>query len=389
MIELKARPEFLALKDSEIRAVWQMGFSIPDVVGFWVGESDIPTPPFICDAAAKALGDGKTFYTHQRGIPELRKALIDYHQMLYGIDIEDGRVAITSAGMNAVMVIVQSLISPGDNLIAISPVWPNILRCTEIMGGEAREVALDASPQGWSLDIEKLFASVDDRTKAIYLATPGNPTGWIIDEADRQALLEFARRRKIAIIADEVYNRLIYDRLAAPSFLEIAMPDDPLFIINSFSKTWCMTGWRLGWMILPKGMESSYERLIGFNTSGAQPFLQEAAIIAIREGEAWVKQWVERCRCGRDYVIERLSKMNRVSIIPSNASFYFMLQIEEMGDSVEFCKKMVMEAKVGLAPGTAFGKGGENFVRLCYAQSDDKLKKGMDRLENYLRNGSR
>ena len=380
------RPEFLKLRDSEIRAVWQMGFTIPDVVGLWVGESDISTPDFICDAATRAMKEGKTFYTHQRGIPELRQALIEYHQMLYNVTLTDDRIAVTSAGMNAIMAIVQSLVSPGDNVIGVSPVWPNIFRCVEIMGGSTREVPLEPGQNGWFLDIEKLFAATDHRTRVIYLATPGNPTGWVINDSDRRALLDFARKRNIAIIADEVYNRLIYNCLASPSFLEIAEPDDPLFVVNSFSKTWCMTGWRLGWMIMPRNVSTQMERLIGFNTSGAQPFLQEAAIVAIREGEEWVRQWVDRCRQGRVFVLERLRNMNRVSVIPSEASFYLMLRIEEMGDSIEFCKKMVEEAKIGLAPGAAFGKGGENFLRLCYAQSELKLAKGMDRLQNFLGN---
>jgi len=378
------RSEIADLKDSQIVDVWKMGFSVPDVIGLWVGEGDLPTPAFICDAAAQALRDGKTFYTQKRGIPELRHALIDYHRDLYGVEIADERVAVTSAGMNAMMLIIQTLVGAGDNAVCVTPVWPNIFACIEIMGGEVRQIPLQGDSNGWHLDLDRLFAVCDAKTKAIYLASPGNPTGWVIPDEQRQALLDFARARRIAIIADEVYNRLIYDRPVAPSFLEIAEPDDPLFIVNSFSKTWAMTGWRVGWMIMPTGMAPIFERLTEFNTSGGQAFLQWGCVAAIRRGEDFVKSMVARCRSGRDLVRQRLVAMNRVSVIPTEASFYLMLQVADMTDPVAFCKRLVTEGRVGLAPGTAFGLGGQSYLRLCYAQSEAKLSEAMDRLSDFL-----
>ena len=380
----KFRPEITDLKDSQIVDVWKMGFSVPDVIGLWVGEGDLPTPQFICDAAAAALKDGHTFYTQKRGIPELRKALIDYHRDLYGVEIADERVAVTSAGMNAMMIIIQSMVSAGDNVVCITPVWPNIFACIEILGGEARQVDLTADENGWQLDLQRLFDACDTRTKAIYLASPGNPTGWVMPEEQRRALLDFARARRIAIIADEVYNRLVYDRAVAPSFLEIATPDDPVFIVNSFSKTWAMTGWRVGWMIMPRQVAPVLERLLEFNTSGGQSFLQYGCVAAIREGEGFVKQMVARCRSGRDLVRQRLAAMNRISVVPNEASFYLMLRVADMTDPLDFCKRLVVEGRVGLAPGTAFGKGGDQFLRLCYAQSEERLNQAMDRLAGFL-----
>src|SRR6202000_378014 len=167
------------LKDSQIVDVWKMGFSVPDVIGLWVGESDLPTPDSICDAQSHALREGKTFYTQKRGLPELRQALIDYHRDLYGIEIADERIAVTSAGMNAMMIIIQSMVSKSDNVVCVSPVWPNIFACIEILGGEVRQVALQGDASGWQLDLEQLLAACDHKTKAIYLASPGNPTGWM------------------------------------------------------------------------------------------------------------------------------------------------------------------------------------------------------------------
>ncbi len=378
------RPEIARLKDSQIVDVWKMGFSVPDVIGLWVGEGDLPTTRFICDAAARALQEGKTFYTYKRGIPELREALIDHYRALYGVEIADERIAVTSSGMNAMMLIIQTLVGAGDNAVCVTPVWPNIFACIEILGGEARHVPLQGDDTGWHLDLERLFAACDARTRAIYLASPGNPTGWIMPDAQRRTLLDFACKRGITIISDEVYNRLVYDRPVAPSFLEIAGPDDPVFVVNSFSKTWAMTGWRVGWMVMPRGLAPQLERLIEFNTSGGQPFLQAGCVAALREGEDWVKWMVDRCRQGRDLVRDRLASMNRVQVVPVEASFYLMLRVAEMGDAVDFCKRLVTEGKVGLAPGTAFGAGGEGYLRLCYAQSNERLSQAMDRFGDFL-----
>ena len=379
------RPTIEHLEDSQIVDVWKMGFSVPDVLGLWVGEGDLPTTKFVCDAAAEALAKGDTFYTYKRGIPELRQALIDYHRDLYGIDLTEDRIAVTSGGMNAMMLIVQTLIGAGDNMVCISPVWPNIYRAVEILGGAARQVALQGRADGWHLDMDRLFDACDARTRAIYVASPGNPTGWIMPEEQRRALLDFCRKRGIALVADEVYNRLVYTQRVAPSFLEIATPDDPVFVVNSFSKTWAMTGWRVGWMVMPKSAVEPVDRLIEFNTSGGQPFLQAACVKAIREGEEWVQWMVARCKSGRDLVMERLAGMNRVNVIPADASFYLMMQVADMGNALDFCKRLVVEGRVGLAPGTAFGAGGEGYLRLCYAQSNERLAEGMDRFEAFLR----
>jgi aspartate aminotransferase len=388
MTAFHLRPAIEQLEDSQIVDVWRMGFSVPDVIGLWVGEGDLPTTKFICDAAAEALAQGKTFYTYKRGIPELREALIDYHRRLYGVELQEERIAVTSSGMNAMMLIAQSLIGAGDNMVCVTPVWPNIFRAVEIMGGEARQVAMTGRSDGWHLDLDRLFAACDGRTRAVYVASPGNPTGWIMPEDQRRALLDFCRARGIALIADEVYNRLVYDRAVAPSFLEIAAPEDPVFVVNSFSKTWAMTGWRMGWMVMPRSVVAPIERLIEFNTSGGQPFLQAACVKAVTQGEDWVKWMVSRCREGRDLVLGRLAGMNRVRVVPADASFYLMLQVAELGteadSAVNFCKRLVVEGRVGLAPGTAFGAGGEGYLRLCYAQSTERLGQAMDRFEAFL-----
>jgi aspartate/methionine/tyrosine aminotransferase len=378
------RRDIETLEDSPIVEVWRSGFTIPDVIGMWAGEPDVPTPAFICEAASKALFAGRTFYCHNRGIDPLREALVEYHRRLYGIELPESRITLTSSGMNAVMLVAQAMVRPGDNIVTITPSWPNIMRAMQINGAEVREVALQHGNAGWALDMDAVFAACDERTRVIYFASPGNPTGWMIERAQAEALLSFARRRGIAILSDEVYHRLVYDRPVAFSMLEIARPDDPVFVVNTFSKAWAMTGWRLGWMVYPEGAGPDFEKLIQFNTSGAPEFLQYGAIAALRDGEPFVKEFVERCRAGREIVNDRLGRIPRIRNIPNNGSFYAMFEVDGVNDTFTFCKRAVSEARIGMAPGIAFGKGSEHLVRLCYAKSRENLTEAMNRLERFV-----
>lgn len=378
------RHDIEVLEDSPIVEVWRMGYGDPEVIGMFAGEPDVPTPDFICDAAAKAMKEGKTFYTPNRGIAPMKEAIADYLRMLYGVEVPEHRIALTPSGMSAVMLIAQATVEKGDNVVAVTPSWPNILRAMQICGAEAREVAMTPGNAGWSLDLDKLMATCDARTKVIYLASPGNPTGWMIPREDAERLLAFARARGIAILSDEVYHRLVYDRDRAFSFLDIARPTDPVFVVNSFSKAWAMTGWRLGWIVYPEGMKDAFEKLIQFNTSGAPEFLQWGAIAAMKHGEDFVKFFTERCRQGRELVNARLGRMPRVRNIPNQGSFYAMFSVDGVTDTLTFCKRAVVEAKIGMAPGTSFGRGSEQYVRLCYAKSQEMLTEAMDRLERFV-----
>jgi aspartate/methionine/tyrosine aminotransferase len=229
-----------------------------------------------------------------------------------------------------------------------------------------------------------VYAACDARTKAIYLASPGNPTGWMITPEEAKALLAFAREKNIAIIADEVYHRTVYDRNAAFSFLQIAEPTDPVYVVNSFSKAWAMTGWRLGWVIYPEGVRQAFENLIQFSTSGAPEFLQWGAIAALEQGEDFVKSFAARCGAGRTIVNDRLARMKRVRNVPTQGAFYAMFSVDGVTDTLQFCKRAVTEAGIGMAPGTAFGKGAEKYIRLCYAKSPELLTEAMNRLERFL-----
>lgn len=378
------RPEIDALEDSPIVEVWRLGYGDPSVIGMFAGEPDLPTPDFICAATTQALQNGRTFYTPNRGIPEMRAALIDYIARIYNVEIPDDRITLTPSGMSAVMLIAQACVKPGDNVVAITPSWPNIMRAMQINGATIREVAMTAGNNGWQLDLDALFAACDENTRVIYTASPGNPTGWMISEAEARRMLDFARARGIAILADEVYHRTVYDRSVAFSFLQIAHADDPVFVVNSFSKAWAMTGWRLGWIVYPQGYVDAFEKLIQFNTSGAPEFLQAGAIAALRQGEDFVHHFAARCGAAREIVNDRLARMPRVRNIPSKGAFYAMFEVEGVTDTMQFCKRAVTEAKIGMAPGIAFGKGAEHAIRLCYAKSTPLITEAMNRLETFV-----
>jgi aspartate/methionine/tyrosine aminotransferase len=378
------RAEIEALADSPIIEVFREGFDLPGVIPMWAGEPDVPTPAFICDAASRALADGHTFYAQNRGIPRLRAAIAAYHHRVHGVAIADDRIALTLSGMNAVMLTVQALLGAGDNAIAITPSWPNVMRAMQIAGATVREVAMTPTDAGWNLDLDALFAAADARTRVIYLASPGNPTGWIMSRAEADAILAFARARNIAILSDEVYHRIVYDRPHALSFLEIMRPGDPVFVINSFSKSWAMTGWRLGWIVYPEGATDAFEKLIQFNTSGGLVFLQHGAIAALEQGDAFIAGFVERCRAGRAAAASRLGRMQRLRVVPGQGSFYAMFEVAGVTDTLQFCKRAVREAGIGMAPGTAFGAGAERHVRLCTAKGVDLLETAMDRLESFV-----
>ncbi len=377
------------LPGSKIGDVVRVGRDDPDVIPLWFGEGDLTTPDFIGAAATKALQAGETFYTWQRGIPELRDAIAAYTRRIYGIDCGPERITVTGSGMQAILLTCQALIGPGDNAVIIGPIWPNIVSCVEIQQGDPRMVDLAFDGASWSLDLDRLFAAVDDRTRLIFVNSPNNPTGWTMPSEMQKALLDFCRSRRIWLVADEVYARLVYapfanGRPVAPSFLDHAGPDDPLVVVQSFSKPWAMTGWRLGWITSPDNFGDLLAKLTQFNTSGSPAFLQHGALAAIRDGEAFLAQMVERCRVGREVVLQGLSRFPRVRIARPEAAFYAFFGLDGMTDSLEFAQRLVREAKVGIAPGIAFGPGGEGYLRLCFASAPERLHKAMDRMAPLL-----
>ncbi len=379
------RPEIKALPESGIVELVNYAREKKGLIPLWVGEGDRPTPAFIGEAAMQALKNGETFYTYQRGIPRLRQALAAYLSRTYRTAIDAERVIVTVGGMQAIKETVQMLVGAGDEVIVPSPCWPNIAAAVEIMAGTVKPVMLTFGNRGWTLDVEAVIAACGPRTKVIFINSPGNPTGYMMARDEQQALLDFARRRGIWIVADEVYGRLVYDRDAAPSFLEIADPDERVVVVNTFSKNWAMTGWRMGWVVASRALGQVYENLVQYNTSGVPTFLQYGAAAAIEDGEGFVRETVERCRTGRAMVTETMSRLPRVRYAPPQGAFYAFFSVDGEPDARRLAFRLVDRANVGLAPGTAFGPGAPNFLRLCFACSLDRLGEGLERLEGALK----
>jgi aspartate/methionine/tyrosine aminotransferase len=382
---MRVRDVIRELPVSRIAEVSALGMGDPAVIPLWYGEGDLPTPAFIGAAATAALHAGHTFYTYKAGLPELRGTIADYLTGLYGCPVGAERILVSSSGMTALMLTAQALIDEGDNLVIVAPVWPNIAAAVTVMGGEPRLVSLDRQPGGgWHLDLERLFAACDSRTRGIFVNSPSNPTGWILSAEEIAALLDFARRRGLWLVADEVYARIVYGNRAAPSFLDQAEPEDRLIVVNSFSKNWAMTGWRLGWLTAPADLLPQLEKLVEFNTSGSPTFLQHAGIVAITDGEPFIESFVARCRAARDVAIDGLTACRRVEVARPEGAFYAFFRVDGMMDSLAFAKEALRRTKVGLAPGSAFGPMGEGFLRLCFARDPRQVGEAIERLRPLL-----
>ncbi len=371
--------------DSGIIDMIVYGREKPGLIPLWAGEGDLPTPQFICDAATQALADGQTFYTYQRGIPPLRQALADYHEKFYGRAFPAERFLITGSGMQAIQIAVQAIAGAGDEVIVPTPTWPNIAGSLDIIGARPVEVPMQFAETGWSLDFDRIKAAIGPRTRALFLNSPGNPTGWVADDQELQTLLTLARDNRIWIIADEVYGRFVYDRNAcAPSLYDIAEDDDLILYVNSFSKNWAMTGWRIGWISAPPVLAQIIENLIQYSTSGVAEFSQRAALVALQQGEEFLSHQLARARDGRRIVCDALRSSGRAQFAEPAGAFYMFFRVDGEPDSVRLARRLVDEANIGLAPGTAFGAGGDGFVRLCFARSSDSLQQAVDRLVAWL-----
>ena len=388
-----ARDAVRALRPSQIREVANAGFGVADVLPFWFGESDRVTPAFIRDAASAALAAGATFYTHNLGIAPLRAALADYVSKLHGPTSSD-HIAVTSAGVNALMLAAQLVVGAGDRVVAVTPLWPNLVEIPKILGAHVETVALGYGERGWQLDLEQLLAALTPDTKMLLINSPNNPTGWVMSRDEQRAVLAHCRRHGIWIVADEVYERLYYaapeagvestHSRTAPSFLDLATRDERVICVNSFSKAWLMTGWRLGWIVAPASLMDDLGKLVEYNTSCAPAFVQQAGIAAVQQGERFTQELVLDLKASRDHLVRALSAVPGVDVKAPPGAMYVFFSMPGASRSLELCKAMVREVGLGVAPGSAFGPQGEGFVRWCYACNTARLDAGVERLKRFL-----
>ncbi|MEO7854170.1 MAG: pyridoxal phosphate-dependent aminotransferase [Rubrivivax sp.] len=379
------RRAIVELPASKIREVANAGLGRDDVLAFWFGESDEVTPEAVRQAAAESLLRGETFYAHNLGLAELRAALRDYCERLHG-PLGDDRIAVTSSGVSALMLATQMLVNAGDEVAAVVPLWPNLTAQAQIMGARLKRISLQPRQGRWALDLNRLRESVTPATKVLLLNAPNNPTGWTLSRAEQQTILEHCRRTGTWIIADEVYERIWFGAGAmAPSFLDIASADDRLVVVHSFSKSFLMTGWRLGWMVLPRGHLDAVGKLVEFNTSCTPVFVQRGGIAALSMADDTVPALVQRLRICRDLLVEGLAALPGVTLASPGGGMYAFFRVEGRDDSVAFARQLVEAHGLGLAPGAAFGDEGEGWLRWCFASRDpSRLSAGLARLTSAL-----
>jgi aspartate/methionine/tyrosine aminotransferase len=353
----------------------------PSVIPLWFGEGDVPAPAFIGEAMAKAVHDGHVFYTHQNGIPELRAALADYHSRLGAAPITADRITVTTSGMHALMMCVLMTAGAGDNIVIVDPVWPNVGGTARVAGVEVRSVRMDLTQGGWTLDLDKVAAAMDARTRLVFFASPGNPTGAMIPMESQIELLAMCRARGVWLAADEVYHRMVFGRDAGPTILDHADPEDRLVVTHSFSKSWAMTGWRIGWMVHPPSLGPTLAMITQYSNSGVATFIQHAGVAAVREGEWFVEKMRSYCEAGMGIACDALESLPRVRMGPRpTAGMYAFFEVDGMPDAKAACVEILDKTSVGLAPGFFFGKGSESFFRICVCRSPESLTEAMGRL---------
>ncbi|MDP3702549.1 MAG: pyridoxal phosphate-dependent aminotransferase [Hylemonella sp.] len=381
------RQVILDLEESKIREVANAGLGRSDVLAFWFGEGDEVTPDFIRQAAIDSLKKGETFYSHNLGLPELRAAIAIHLSRLHGTVAPD-RIAVTSGGVNALMIAMQALLEAGDEVAIVTPVWPNLTAQPLILGARLKPIPLKPVAGAWTLDLEALLAAVTPATKVLILNAPSNPTGWTLTREEQQRILDHCRRTGTWIVADEVYSQLFYEASpngCAPSFLDIASSEDRLVVVHSFSKSFLMTGWRLGWLVLPPAITHDVGKLIEFNTSCASVFTQRAAQVALERAGEITPRVVAHLKTCRDTLVPLLQAVPGVELATPAAGMYAFFRLAGYDDSLATAKRLVREAGLGLAPGEAFAPEAQGWLRWCFASKDpQRLVLGVERLRGWL-----
>ncbi|WEL57547.1 pyridoxal phosphate-dependent aminotransferase [Pseudomonas kermanshahensis] len=383
---LEARREIQSLAASEIRKVANRAMGKPNILPFWFGESDQATPAFIRDAASLSLANGETFYSQNLGRPYLRQGIADYLTRLHGKAFDVDQIAVTGSGVSGLMLAAQMLVEPGDKLVAVTPLWPNVVEIPKILSARVERVPLDVKQGRWSLDLDKLLSSLTPDTRALLLNSPNNPTGWTIDQPSIDVIAAHCRKHGIWVISDDVYERLVFDPAlkSAPSFLNSAEPDDRVISVNSFSKAWTMTGWRIGWMVVPPELSTDLAKVIEFNMSCVFEPIQRAAFAAVTEGDTCIEELRARLRGNREVLLNGLSSLPGIDVPDADGAMYAFFRIEGHPNSLDLATKLIDQVGLGLAPGGAFGPEGSEWLRWCHAVDVGKLNLGIDRLRAFL-----
>jgi hypothetical protein len=374
-----------AVAPSRIREIADIAFGMQGVLKLHFGESNRPTPDFIKAAAARALEEGYTFYTENAGLPGLRQAVADNYRDLHGVALDPrSEVLITASGVQALNVAIRCVIDPGDEAVVLTPNWPNATAIVHLFSGRAREVPLAWDGTRHGLDLSAVAAALTPRTRLLVYASPSNPLGWVARPGEQQALLDFCRRHGLWLLADEVYERIYFAGPAAPSILNLCGRDDAVVVAQSFSKSYCMTGWRLGWLVARRDLVQKAAQLNEFIVSHAPSMVQRAGETALREGEAFVRGMAADVQRRVRFCYDALRCMPGVTVAPPEGSFYLFPRIAGLSDSFDFARALLRTARVAVAPGSAFGAGGEGAIRICCAADESVLEPAMEKIRSFL-----
>lgn len=377
-----------SVEASRIREIALLADQFPGTLRLFYGEDTRPTPEPIIEAGQLALAAKNTFYTPNAGLPELRQAIANQYDRLHGLKVDAmDRVVVTASGSVALLLTIQATLNQGDEAIVISPLWPNIREMISIHGARPVEVALELdSNLQFQLNLHAIENAISEKTRLIALASPNNPTGWTASEADWIKLANLCNKYNLWLLADTVYDRLTYDGQASAAPCPLAVEDlhQRVWVAQSFSKAYRMTGWRVGWLVTPPGLWATSAKLQEFVVSHAAGFSQMAARFAIENGEPMIQEMGLNYRQNRDMAIEMLSGCPEVRLGSVPGAFYIFPKVEGLTNSFEFCKRLVQELKLGIAPGSAFGLGGEGHVRICFAVDQPTLKEALERFLNAI-----
>src|SRR5882672_10417006 len=375
---------------SRIRELAEVAMSMDGVLRLYFGESNLPTPDYIKQAAAKAMADGYTFYTENAGLPSLRRAVARHYQNWHGVELDpDSEIVITASGVQALNVGIRCMLDPGDEALVLTPAWPNGSSIIGMANADAIQIPHPLCGDRYAIDFDALERAVTSRTRLLLYTSPSNPLGWVATVDEQRRLLEFCRRHRLWLLADEVYDRLYYAGAQlgepVPSILRLATRDDAVVVVHSFSKSYCMTGWRVGWLVARCDLALKATQLNEFIISHAPSFAQKAAEAALSDGEGELVRMLGRLKTNRDFCLAALQRMPGVTVPKPDGAFYLFPKIEGLGDSFQFCRRLLEQERVGLAPGVAFGAGGEGSIRICFAADGSVLEPAMERLEKFLR----
>ncbi|MBI4473154.1 MAG: pyridoxal phosphate-dependent aminotransferase [Acidobacteria bacterium] len=376
--------EALEARESTLIQIAMAADEVPNPFRLYYGESDMPTPEFICRAVYDAVRNGHTLYTPTAGHLELREAICRKFHELHGVEYRPSEVVCTVGAGMTIFLAIRATIGAGDNAIIISPAFSVFASTVTVFGGEVRGVPLTRDGKRFRLDIDRVKRAIDGRTRLLVVNSPSNPTGWVITHEEQEALWDLAVKHDFLIMSDEVYERIVFDGPVAPSFAKVATDREHLLVVNSFSKTYNMTGWRLGYAIGDERIIKLMTKVEEFIISSPPAMIQQAGIVALRDGEPYVQEIRDRYAQRRKIVMDRISQMPGLSVPTPQGAFYVFPQVNGVTDSMAFARKLLKETGVAIAPGMAFGPHGEGYIRISFASSEEVLVPALELLQEFM-----